>query len=80
MGSSAWEPRDSIRLGGTGEILVNLESAPGDTDEVTRVLETMFTFETVEFVTDTDDGGRTTEWAVLRNAMARTGEGVARAS
>lgn len=69
-----WWEQDAVRLGHTGEILVSLRNAPRDTDEVARILEKAFSYETLEFVTDTDDQGVTTEWAVLRNAAARVSE------
>lgn len=67
-----WRVRDAVQLGRTGEVLVNLRNAPADTDEVVRMLEEVFTFETLEFVTDTDDQGVTTEWAVLGEAKVRS--------
>jgi hypothetical protein len=69
-----WLVEGAVQLGRTGEILVNLRGAPSDIGALTLTLMTAFIFESLEFATDTDDQGVTTEWAVLRNARSRSPE------
>lgn len=66
-----WPADDAVRLGATGEILVCLDQAPEDPAEVAKRLESMFTFDQIQFQIDVDDDGATHYWAVLIGAEAR---------
>lgn len=66
----AWQPVDVVRLGRTGEVLVQVR--PGeDTHGVIQTLREEFDFETVEYGIDTDDEGVTTYWLILKNVVER---------